>query len=85
MVLIYTHRAYLGVTWDHRRHYVYRWLMNPFTTIYMQYRTIYDIVNIVADNVLVRSGPTSSLDAALILIYRIFSGCYVARNEISDT
>ena len=45
--------------------------MNPFTTIYMQYRTIYDIVNIVADNVLVRSGPTPSLDATLILIYRV--------------
>ena len=89
MVLIYTHRAYLGVTWQelwgHRLFYVYRWLMNPLTTIYMQYRTIYDIVNIVTGDVLVRPGPTPSLDATLILIYPIFSGCYVARNEISDT
>ena len=59
--------------------------MNPFTTIYMQYRTIYDIVNIVTDDVLVRSGPTSPLDATLILIYQVFSGCCVAGNDISDT
>ena len=59
--------------------------MNPLSIIYIQYRTINDIVNIVADDVLMRSGPTSSLDATLILIYWIFSGCYVARNKISDT
>ena len=59
--------------------------MDSLSTIYIQYRIIYDTVNIVADKVLVRSGPTSSLDATLTLMYRIFSGCYVARNKISDT
>ena len=61
--------------------------MNPFTTIYMQYRTIYDIVNIVADDVLVRQ---SSVRRDAIIFYACtmevwhFSSYLTIKNYIND-